>query len=73
MPQDAWSPNRERQYEHVKDSELEEGRSKEEAEEIAARTVNKHRAEAGETRASGASAKRGGTGTGTGRRARPRG
>jgi hypothetical protein len=41
---------RARQYEHVKESELEEGRSEETAEEIAARTVNKERARAGESR-----------------------
>ena len=51
MP-DAWSAKRERQYEHVKESELEQGRSPERAKEIAARTVNKQRAEAGETRKS---------------------
>jgi Rho termination factor-like protein len=39
----------ERMYEHVKESELDEGRSEERAEEIAARTVNKERARAGET------------------------
>jgi hypothetical protein len=37
-------------YEHVKESERREGRSEERAEEIAARTVNKERARAGETR-----------------------
>jgi len=41
---------RARQYEHVKDSELEQGRSESRAEEIAARTVNKERARAGESR-----------------------
>ena len=41
---------RARQYEHVKDSELDQGRSEERAEEIAARTVNKERARAGESR-----------------------
>ncbi len=51
MPQGAWSPKRERQYEHIKESELESGRSDDLAEEIAARTVNKQRAEAGETKA----------------------
>ena len=39
----------ERMYEHVKESELNEGRSEDRAEEIAARTVNKERARAGET------------------------
>ena len=51
MPQDAWSPKRERQYEHIKESERDAGRSKSRAEEIAARTVNKERAEKGETKA----------------------
>jgi plasmid stabilization system protein ParE len=50
MPQDAWSPKRERQYEHVKDSYEERGVSEDEAEERAARTVNKTRAEHGETK-----------------------
>ena len=40
----------ERMYEHVKESERREGRTEERAEEIAARTVNKERARAGETR-----------------------
>jgi hypothetical protein len=43
---------RERQYEHVKESELEAGRSEDKAEEIAARTVNKERARSGEARES---------------------
>jgi len=41
---------RARQYQHVKESELEQGRSEGRAEEIAARTVNKARARAGESR-----------------------
>src|SRR6476469_8659647 len=41
---------RARQYEHIKDSQLEQGRSEDLAEEIAARTVNKERARAGESR-----------------------
>lgn len=41
---------RARQYEHVKESELEQGRSERRAEEIAARTVNKERARSGESR-----------------------
>ena len=51
MPQKTWSAKRERQYEHIKDSEREQGRSEDRAEEIAARTVNKQRSEAGETQA----------------------
>jgi hypothetical protein len=41
---------RARQYEHIKDSQLEQGASEKRAEEIAARTVNKERARAGESR-----------------------
>jgi plasmid stabilization system protein ParE len=50
MPQRAWSPKRERQYEHIRDGLLERGTGGEKAEEIAARTVNKERAQAGEAR-----------------------
>jgi hypothetical protein len=50
MPQSAWSKKRERQYEHVKESEQKQGRSAKRAKEIAARTVNKERARAGETK-----------------------
>lgn len=49
MP-DAWSAKRERQYKEIKKSELDQGRSEDRAEEIAARTVNKTRAEKGETK-----------------------
>jgi len=48
MPQQAWSKKRERQYDHIKEGLEERGRSEDEAEEIAARTVNKERARAGE-------------------------
>jgi len=41
---------RARQYEHIKDSQLDQGRSEGKAEEIAARTVNKEKAQAGESR-----------------------
>ena len=40
---------RARQYEHIKDSLREQGRSENTAEEIAARTVNKERARHGES------------------------
>ncbi len=43
---------RERQYEHIKDSERQQGASLKRAEEIAARTVNKERARSGETQTS---------------------
>ena len=41
---------RARQYEHVKKSEKQQGRSEGRAKEIAARTVNKEKAQAGETK-----------------------
>jgi hypothetical protein len=50
MPQGAWSKKRERQYEHIKEGLLDRGENKDEAEEIAARTVNKERARAGEAK-----------------------
>jgi hypothetical protein len=50
MPQQQWSKKRERQYEHIKDGLEERGRDEDEAEEIAARTVNKERARSGEAR-----------------------
>ncbi|WP_410659376.1 plasmid stabilization protein [Amycolatopsis sp. lyj-112] len=50
MPQQTWSSKRERQYKHIKDSAKDQGASTDRAEEIAARTVNKNRAQAGEAR-----------------------
>ena len=41
---------RARQYEHIKESVEEQGKSEDVAEEIAARTVNKERARSGESR-----------------------
>jgi hypothetical protein len=41
---------RARQYEHIKQSERDQGASESRAEEIAARTVNKERARSGESR-----------------------
>jgi hypothetical protein len=74
MPQRAWSNKRERQYEHVKESERSQGRSTKRAKEIAARTVNKERARAGEARESSrtsrqdmSSGRRGGQRSGTNR------
>jgi hypothetical protein len=68
---------RARQYEHVKESQLERGVPEPEAEEIAARTVQKERARAGESRARSrtsvediSSGRRGGLRSGT---ARPKG
>lgn len=39
-----------RQYEHIKESERQEGRSEARAQEIAARSVNKERAQSGQAR-----------------------
>jgi hypothetical protein len=49
MP-DAWSAKRERQYEHIKSGAKEHGAGDKRAAEIAARTVNKNRAQSGESR-----------------------
>jgi plasmid stabilization system protein ParE len=72
MPPRAWSDKRERQYEHIKDSLEDRGTSEDKAEEIAARTVNKERARAGEARESSrlsrtdmSSGRRGGLRSGT--------
>ena len=72
MPQQAWSNKRERQYEHVKESERERGASTKRAKEIAARTVNKERARTGEAEQSSrlsrtdmSSGRRGGKRSGT--------
>jgi hypothetical protein len=65
---------RARQYEHIKDSQLEQGQSESRAEEIAARTVNKERARSGEAREASrtstkdiSSGRRGGLRSGTNR------
>jgi hypothetical protein len=52
MPPRGVKPNskRARQYEHIRQSEREQGASEKRAEEIAARTVNKERARSGESR-----------------------
>jgi hypothetical protein len=72
MPQQAWSSKRERQYEHVKESEQKRGASTKRAKEIAARTVNKERARTGEAKQSSrlsrtdmSSGRRGGKRSGT--------
>ena len=48
MPR-TWNDKRERQYAHIRDSLEARGESDDVAEEIAARTVNKERARAGES------------------------
>lgn len=50
MPRGS-SPKRERQYEHILESERDRGVPEDRAEEIAARTVNKARARSGEAKA----------------------
>jgi hypothetical protein len=49
MPK-SWSNKRERQYEHIKEGQKDQGRSEGRAKEIAARTVNKNRAQSGESK-----------------------
>jgi hypothetical protein len=72
VPQEAWSAKRERQYKHIKSGMKKRGASEDRAEEIAARTVNKERARAGEARQSSrlsrkdiSSGRRGGLRSGT--------
>ena len=50
MPVGPWNAKREHQYDHIKASLRKRGESARTAEEIAARTVNKERARAGESR-----------------------
>jgi hypothetical protein len=73
MPK-AWSAKRERQYEHIKDSEKKQGRSTKRAKQIAAATVNKERARSGEAKSASpsstrdiSSGRRGGLRSGTNR------
>jgi len=72
MPQQTWSKKRERQYKHIKDGVKAGGASEDKAQEIAARTVNKERARAGEAKTSSrlsrtdiSSSRRGGLRAGT--------
>jgi hypothetical protein len=58
MPQQAWSAKRERQYEHIKESQKEQGTSTKRAKQIAAATVNKERARTGEAKSSSRSSRR---------------
>ncbi|HTI36323.1 MAG TPA: hypothetical protein VL484_02085 [Vicinamibacterales bacterium] len=51
-PRGVKSAKRERQYEHIKESEKKEGRSTKRAKQIAAATVNKQRRKSGETKSS---------------------
>src|SRR5689334_3447437 len=65
---------RARQYEHIKESQLDRGTGEDRAEEIAARTVNKEKARSGESRSRSrtstqdmSSGRRGGQRSGTNR------
>jgi len=49
MPKE-WTAEQEREYEHIRDSEKSRGASDKRAEEIGARTVDKNRAQSGQTR-----------------------
>lgn len=49
MPNSTWSAKRERQYLHIKESLIKRGDAKSLAQEIAARVVNKERAQHGES------------------------
>jgi hypothetical protein len=50
MPRAEWTDKQERKYEHIVESERDQGRSTKRAKEIAARTVNKERAQRGQTK-----------------------
>jgi len=52
MPRGSWSDKDERMYRHVKDQQIEGGTDENRAQEIAARTVNKHRREEGRVESS---------------------
>jgi plasmid stabilization system protein ParE len=73
----TWTDKQERKYEHIRDSEREQGAAPKRAEEIAARTVNKERAQKGQSQTASrsstddvSSSRRGGLRSGTDR---PRG
>ena len=70
----TWTEKQERKYEHIRDSERDQGAPPRRAKEIAARTVNKERAQKGQTRTASrsstndmSSSRRGGQRSGTNR------
>ncbi len=70
----SWTDKQEREYQHIVDSERKAGRSPRRAKEIAARTVNKERAQKGQSKTASRSSvedmpssKRGGQRSGTNR------
>jgi len=74
MPRSEWTDKQERQYDHIRDSAKQRGASTKRAKEIAARTVNKERAQRGQTRTASRSSvrdmpssRRGGLRSGTSR------
>jgi hypothetical protein len=50
MPRAEWTEKQDRKYEHIVESERDQGRSTKRSKEIAARTVNKERAQRGQTK-----------------------
>jgi plasmid stabilization system protein ParE len=77
VPRQEWTGKQERKYEHIKDSAKQRGESTKRAKEIAARTVNKERAQKGQSKTASrsstkdmSSSRRGGRRSGT---ARPKG
>jgi hypothetical protein len=74
MPRKEWTDKQERKYEHIKESAKERGSSTKRAKEIAARTVNKERAQRGQSKTASrsstrdmSSSRRGGLRSGTNR------
>ncbi|MGI5219497.1 plasmid stabilization protein [Nocardia sp. CA-290969] len=57
MPKE-WTDKQERQYEHIKDSAQDRGAGTGRAKEIAARTVNKNRAQSGQSKTASRSSTR---------------
>ena len=58
MPRAEWTAKQERKYEHIKESERKRGRSTRRAKEIAARTVQKERAQRGQSKSASRSSVR---------------
>jgi hypothetical protein len=74
MPRKEWTDKQDRKYEHVKDSLKDRGESTKKAKEIAARTINKERAQRGQSKTASrssvedmSSSRRGGLRSGTDR------
>jgi hypothetical protein len=74
MPRKEWTDKQDRKYEHIKDSLKDRGESIKKAQEIASRTINKERAQRGQSKTASRSSvqdmpssKRGGQRSGTNR------